>query len=205
MKIYLIAILTLFSCTQQNSTAQSKIDLSKYETAYFASGCFWCVEAIFESVNGVIEVQSGYAGGSSKNPTYKNVSAGKTNHAEAVRIYYDKTLVSYQTLLEVFFGSHDPTTLNQQGPDVGKQYRSIAFFENEIEKKEIESLIETFEKENTFDGSITTEIKKLNQFYIAEEYHQNYEHLHPENPYVKAVSLPRLNRFKKKFPHLLNN
>jgi len=178
-------------------------DLSKYKTAYFASGCFWCVEAIFESVKGVAEVVSGYAGGEEENPTYEQVSYGRTGHAEAVEVYYDPEVISFLELVQVFFGSHDPTTLNRQGPDRGRQYRSIAFYKSEEEQKIIRAYIDALEENRVYDQPIVTEITPFTKFYKAEDYHQDYERKHPENPYVQNVSIPRLNRFKKNFPEYL--
>lgn len=206
MKNFLIPFLLLticLSCTQtSNSQEIIKPTNPKLERAYFAAGCFWCVEAIFESVNGVEEVISGYAGGTQKNPTYEKIGYGRTDHAEAVEIFYNPQLVSFKTLVNVFYGSHDPTTLNRQGPDKGKQYRSIAFYQNDFEKKVINNITSKLNK-TTFNNRIVTQIQKLGIFYNAEGYHQNYERLHPENPYVQSVSIPRLNRFKKKFPSIL--
>lgn len=174
--------------------------LSKYETAYFASGCFWCVEAIFESVKGVKEVISGYAGGEQKNPTYEEVGYGKTDHAEAVEVYYDPKVISFTQLVQVFFGSHDPTQLNRQGPDRGRQYRSIAFYKNEAEKKIIESYIQALVDNKVYDNDpITTEVTPYTVFYKAESYHQDYEKNNPNNSYIRNVSIPRLNRFKANF------
>ena len=174
------------------------------KVAYFASGCFWCVEAIFESVKGVEEAVSGYAGGFTKSPNYQSIGTGRTGHAETVAVYYNPNIVSFQTLVDVFFGSHDPTTENGQHPDYGTQYRSIAFYQNEKEKQIIENTIQKLNKEE-YKGKIVTEVTRFTKFYEAEAYHQNYEKLHPNNPYVKNVSIPRLNRFKKKFPELLKN
>ena len=178
-------------------------DLSKYSKAYFASGCFWCVEAIFESVNGVAEAVSGYAGGDEKNPTYRQVGNGSTGHTETVEVYYDPEVVSYETLVKVFYGSHNPTTVNGQHPDYGTQYRSAIFYQNDEEKKIAETFKANLEKSGEYSKPIATEISKLKKFYKAEEYHQDYERLNPNQPYVKAVSIPRLNRFKAKFPELL--
>jgi peptide-methionine (S)-S-oxide reductase len=178
-------------------------DLSQYETAYFASGCFWCVEAIFESVKGVAEVVSGYAGGTEENPTYEQVSYGRTGHAEAVEVFYDPEVITFLELVQVFFGSHDPTTLNRQGPDRGRQYRSIAFYKNEEEQKIIRAYIDALEENQVYGAPIVTEITPFTKFYKAEDYHQDYERKHPENPYVQNVSIPRLNRFKKNFPEYL--
>lgn len=184
-----------YADTRENITNDDKI-------AYFASGCFWCVEAIFESVEGVSEAVSGYAGGHTKNPTYKSIGTGTTGHAEAVAVYYDPKKVSFQTLVDVFFGSHDPTTVNGQHPDYGTQYRSIAFYTNDEEKKIIKATLNKLNKEE-YDGQIATEVTKLEKFYEAEDYHQNFEKRNPYNSYVRNVSIPRLNRFKKKFPELL--
>lgn len=179
-------------------------ELEKLETAYFASGCFWCVEAIFESVKGVKEVVSGYAGGTSENPTYEKVGAGRTDHAEAVEVYYDPEVISFTALVQVFFGSHDPTTLNQQGPDRGPQYRSIAFYKTEKEKDIIEGYINALKDQDVYQGEpITTEVTAFTKFYDAEDYHQDYEKKHPNNSYITNVSVPRLNRFKANFEEYL--
>ncbi|MUH36628.1 peptide-methionine (S)-S-oxide reductase [Zobellia amurskyensis] len=191
----------------QSSKPISKLtdqDLEKFETAYFASGCFWCVEAIFESVKGVKEVVSGYSGGTEKNPTYEQVGGGMTSHAEAVKVYYDPKIISFTALVQVFFGSHDPTTLNRQGPDRGAQYRSVAFYKNDNEKIIIESYIKALEDQNVYDGApITTEVTEFSKFYDAEDYHQDYERKHPDNSYITNVSVPRLNRFKENFQDFL--
>jgi peptide-methionine (S)-S-oxide reductase len=170
--------------------------------AYFASGCFWCVEAVFESVKGVGEVESGYAGGEEKNPTYELICTGTTRHAEAVKVYYDSTIVSYSTLLTVFFDSHDPSTLNQQGPDKGPQYRSMIFYQNENERLMAENYITNALMKKQF-AKITTEVVPFDVFYKAEEYHQNFEKRNPNQGYVQAVSIPRLNKFKRQHPELL--
>jgi len=172
------------------------------KVAYFASGCFWCVEAIFESVEGVEEAVSGYAGGHTKKPTYQSIGTGTTGHSESVAVYYNATKVSFETLVTVFFGSHDPTTINGQHPDYGTQYRSIAFYETDEEKIIIENTISKLNKE-VYNGKIATEVTKHSKFYEAESYHQDFERRNPNQGYVKAVSVPRLNKFKKKFPELL--
>ncbi|MBU2973938.1 peptide-methionine (S)-S-oxide reductase MsrA [Zobellia sp. B3R18] len=213
-----ISLLIVTSCqshvekkkTAMESTVKKEIvkptnqDLEKFETAYFASGCFWCVEAIFESVKGVEEVVSGYSGGTEKNPTYEQVGGGMTSHAEAVKIYYDPKVISFTALVQVFFGSHDPTTLNRQGPDRGAQYRSVAFYKNEKEKKIIEAYIKALTDQNVYEGApITTEVTQFTKFYDAEDYHQDYEKKHPNNSYITNVSIPRLNRFKANFKEYL--
>lgn len=195
---------TFFSFIIATSAYSQKSTQKNPKVAYFASGCFWCVEAIFESVRGVEEAVSGYAGGHTINPTYKKIGTGKTGHAETVAVYYDPEEVSFETLVVVFFGSHNPTTVNGQHPDYGTQYRSIAFYNTLEEKAVIEKVLNTLNKK-IYKGKIATEVKKLEKFYKAEEYHQNYERLNPNNPYVRNVSIPRLNRFKKKFPYLLKS
>lgn len=177
------------------------VDNQDYENmskAYFASGCFWCVETIYESLDGVKEVYSGYAGGTTVNPNYYQVMSGKTGHAEAIEIIYDSNKVSFDTLLKVFFDSHNPTTPNRQGPDYGTQYRSIAFYSDEDEQNKIKNYINFLSTSSIFGKKIITEIKEIDQFYYAEEYHQDYEKKNPNNPYVQNVSIPRFNRFKQK-------
>ena len=196
-------MLILFGFSDKKETPQIDILINKdLKIAYFASGCFWCVEAIFESVDGVEEAVSGYAGGFTKNPTYQSIGTGKTGHSETVAVYYNPKKVSFKTLVKVFFGSHDPTTKNGQHPDYGSQYRSIAFYTNPSEKVIIQQFIKQL-NDTYYKGKIVTEVTELDRFYEAEAYHQNYEKLNPNNPYVKNVSVPRLNRFKKKFPELL--
>ena len=190
------------STKELKSTKEKKMSLDNYERAYFASGCFWCVEAVFESVIGVEEAISGYSGGSPADANYSDVSAGRTNHAEAVEVYYDPELISYETLLEVFFGSHDPSTLNRQGPDSGRQYRSAIFYQNNEEKQAADKYIKEKLDEGVF-SKVTTQIVPFEAFYDAEEYHQDYEQKNPNQPYVRAVSIPRLKKFQKKYPQLL--
>ena len=178
-------------------------ELQQYETAYFASGCFWCVEAIFESVKGVKEAVSGYAGGPEVNPTYEQVAYGRTGHAESVEVFYNPEEISYFQLVQVFFGSHDPTSLNRQGPDRGPQYRSVAFYKNEDEKKIIEAYIQALNDSQVYDQPIVTQVVAFETFYKAEEYHQDYEKKNPNNGYIQNVSIPRLNRFKMNFSEYL--
>ena len=200
------ALLLLISCMSfSNKEEVSKVPfVSTKETkvVYFASGCFWCVEAIFESIIGVEEAISGYAGGHTKNPTYKSIGTGTTGHSETVAVYYNPKKVSFETLVAVFFGSHDPTTVNGQHPDYGSQYRSIAFYNMDSEKQIIDTAIAKLNSE-VYNGKIATEVTKHTKFYEAEEYHQNFEKRNPNQGYVKSVSIPRLNKFKKKFPELL--
>ena len=170
--------------------------------AYFASGCFWCVESIYESLIGVKKVESGYSGGNTKNPTYYTVLTGRTGHAESIKVYYDADQISFNELVKVFFGSHDPTTLNRQGPDRGTHYRSIAFFSTELEKKIINEEINRLLKNKTYP-KIVTEVKRFEKFYIAEDYHQDYKENNPNNSYIWNVSVPRINKFKSKFSDIL--
>ena len=196
-----------FSEKKENSEKIEKTEFIPQEgasVAYFASGCFWCVEAIFESVNGVEEAVSGYAGGKTLNPTYEKIGTGKTGHSETVAVYYNPKKVSFKTLVAVFFGSHNPTTVNGQHPDYGTQYRSIAFYKTQNEKKIIEDAIIKLNAE-VYKGKIVTEVTLFSKFYKAEDYHQDFERRNPNQGYVKAVSVPRLNKFKKKFPQLLKN
>jgi len=173
-------------------------DYLEYSKAYFASGCFWCVETIYESLEGVKEVYSGYAGGSTVNPNYYQVMTGRTGHAESIEIIYDDSIIDFEVLLKVFFDSHDPTTMNRQGPDYGTQYRSIAFYSNEKEKEKINNYINLLSSNSIFGKNIVTEVKKIEEFYYAEDYHQDFERKNPNNPYVRNVSIPRFNDFKKK-------
>ena len=170
--------------------------------AYFASGCFWCVESIYESLIGVEKVESGYSGGNTKNPSYYTVLTGRTGHAESIKVYYDADQISFNELVKVFFGSHDPTTLNRQGPDRGTHYRSIAFFSTELEKKIINEEINRLLKNKTYP-KIVTEVKRFEKFYIAEDYHQDYKENNPNNSYIWNVSVPRINKFKSKFSDIL--
>ncbi len=193
----------LLETTIAEKTILSEEELQQYETAYFASGCFWCVEAIFESVKGVKEVVSGYSGGEEQNPTYEQVAYGRTGHAEAVEVYYDPEVISFQKLVQVFFGSHDPTSFNRQGPDRGAQYRSIAFYKNDEEAKIIKDYVVLLESKSVYPEPIVTQIVAFDKFWKAEEYHQDFERKNPNQSYVRAVSVPRLNRFKENFKSFL--
>ena len=210
--IFTICITLLFSCQnsgQTNKNQDAVINAKPIEVplqngkakAYFASGCFWCVEAIYESVKGVDEVINGYSGGHTNNPTYEASNTGRTGHAEAVEVIYDPQVISFSTLVDVYFASQNPTQVNGQGPDNGSQYRSIIFYQNDHQKQIIlekkEALLKILNKE------VAAEVYPFQKFWKAEDYHQNYEKLHPENRYVQGVSVPRLNRFKAKMPELL--
>ena len=173
-----------------------------FERAYFASGCFWCVEAIFESMRGVEEAISGYSGGHTKNPTYESSNTGKTGHAEAVEVIYDSEVVSFSQLVDVYFGSQNVTQVNGQGPDRGSQYRSIVFYQNEEEKKIIQEKIAAL-NEKLWLRKVAAEVYPFRKFWVAEDYHQDFERNNPNHPYIRAVSIPRLKRFQAKFPELL--
>ena len=171
------------------------------ETAVFGGGCFWCTEAIFQNLKGVASVLPGYSGGHVSNPTYKQVSSGTTGHAEAAEIKFDPAVIEFKNLLEVFFATHDPTTMNRQGNDVGEQYKSAIFYASEEQKKEAEKFIASAQKD--YSSPIVTQVRPLEKFYVAENYHQNYFKNNPGNPYCQIVINPKLEKFKKKFPNLL--
>ena len=208
--IFPLFILTLlFSCknnAQTNLEQQKIINSEPIEVsinngkarAYFASGCFWCVEAIYESVKGVEESISGYSGGHTNNPTYEGSNTGRTGHAEAVEIIYDPNIVSFETLVDVYFASQNVTQVNGQGNDRGSQYRSIIFYQNDMQKqiilKKKEALAEKLKTK------IAAEVYPFQKFWVAEDYHQDYEKLHPNNSYIRNVSIPRLKKFKSNFP-----
>jgi peptide-methionine (S)-S-oxide reductase len=207
--IPILAISLFFSCQNTAQNKKQQLDVQNAEPievpikngkarAYFASGCFWCVEAIYESVKGVDESISGYSGGYTTKPTYSASNTGKTGHAEAVEIIYDPEVVSFETLVDVYFASQNVTQVNGQGNDRGSQYRSILFYQNEAQKQIIlKKKAALAEKLNV---KIAAEVYPFQKFWIAEDYHQNYERLHPDHPYIQNVSVPRLNKFKSKFP-----
>jgi len=209
--VFTIFLATMVSCGSGNTNKVSDaatvytvpLDTLGLSKAYFASGCFWCVEAIYESVIGVSEAVSGFAGGQADDATYDKVSAGLTEHAETVLVYYNPALVSYETLLTVFFDSHDPTTLNRQGPDSGYQYRSAVFYTTEEEKKQALEVIKSIDNSGLYDAPVVTQVVPFTGFYPAEDYHQDYKKRNPNQSYVRAVSVPRLESFKKKRPEIL--
>lgn len=169
------------------------------ETATFGTGCFWCTEAVFESLEGVVDVVSGYEGGHVVNPSYKEVCTGTTGHAECVQVTFDPKKVSYPELLEAFFRSHDPTSLNRQGADVGTQYRSVIFYHNDNQKKWAEEAKTELDKAGAYSKPIVTEIAPAGKFYLAEAYHQDYFANNPEQGYCAAVIAPKLDKFRKVF------
>lgn len=189
--------------TLQEVVVSPKKDLSDSKKAYFAMGCFWCVEAIFESVDGVNEVVSGYAEGKEENAKYELVASGRTGHVEAIVVYYDESKIDYSTLVKVIFASGDPTTLNRQGPDRGYQYRSAIYYQNDEEKEIALAYKAQLEKDKVYKDPIVVDIIPFTTFFDAEEYHQDFERKNPNQGYVRAVSVPRLKRFQAKHPELL--
>jgi len=190
------------SLAQKEQTPVQVESKDGYDCAYFASGCFWCVEAIYESVNGVKESISGYSGGHTDNPTYEESNTGRTGHAEAVEIIYDAKVVSFNDLVDVYFGSQNITQVNGQGPDHGSQYRSIIFYQNESQKEIIDVKIADLEKELGEDR-VAAQVLPFQKFWVAEGYHQDFERLNPNHGYIRNVSVPRLKRFQNKYPQLL--
>jgi peptide-methionine (S)-S-oxide reductase len=192
--IGLIAMLTSIPTDSQPKT----------ELATFGTGCFWCTEAIFQRVKGVIRVESGYSGGHVDNPSYKQITTGTTGHAEVLRIEFDPSIITFETLLEVFWHTHDPTTLNRQGADVGPQYRSVIFFHNEAQKIKALASRHNTEEAKLWKDPIVTEISPLINYYSAEDYHQNYFNNNPNAGYCSYVIAPKVKKFKEQFPNLLS-
>lgn len=187
-------ILFTFSCTAKPMETNTS-----YETATFGSGCFWCTEAIFQQLKGVQSATSGYSGGSTKNPTYKEICTGTTGHAEVIEIKFDPTVISFKELLEVFWETHDPTTLNRQGADVGTQYRSVIFYHSDKQKQEAEFYKNKLDEAKIYSNPIVTEISPAETFYKAETYHQDYYEQNTNAPYCQAVITPKIEKFKKVF------
>jgi methionine-S-sulfoxide reductase len=186
----LLLVLSLIFNLQNDNMSDNQKEI------VLGGGCFWCVEAVFDGIKGVENITSGYSGGKIKNPSYKEVSSSLTNHAEVCKITYNKEIISLENILEIFFLSHDPTTLNRQGNDVGKHYRSIIFFSNEDEQKNILEYIKKIDS-TLFDNKIVTEVAKFEAFYLAEEYHQDYFKLNENQPYCKFVISPKVNKARK--------
>lgn len=205
--IFLIIMVNILSChTKENKDQGVVIDKMKEEkhggqldTATFGAGCFWCVEAIFQRLNGVVSVSSGYSGGAKVNPTYEEVCAGETGHAEVCQINYDPKKLSYEELLEVFWSSHDPTTMNRQGSDEGTQYRSVIFYHNQKQKELAEKYKNKLNDEHAFEKTVVTEISAYKDFFKAEEYHQNYYQENSNKPYCQFVIRPKVEKFEKVF------
>lgn len=208
--VYILGLLILAGCAQgqSNDYAFAKLPTPKSgeAVATFAGGCFWALEEGMNQLKGVREVVSGYSGGSVKNPTYEQVGTDQTGHAESVQVYYDPKVISYAQLLDAFFAGHDPTTLNRQGPDVGRDYRSVAFYRTPAEKAEILAAIKRVNDAKHYSNPVVTEVTPFKVFYPAENYHQNYFTLHPEQPYIQRVSLPKVEKLRKAMAgHLKNN
>jgi peptide-methionine (S)-S-oxide reductase len=199
---------TITSCAGHQTKPTKTMDIqanssTPTDTAVFGGGCFWCVEAIYTEVKGVLSATSGYSGGSVENPSYKQVCTGTTGHAEVCRIIYDPSVISFSKLLEIFWTVHDPTTLNQQGNDVGTQYRSVIFYTSEKQLELANSYKAKLNKENTFGKPVVTEIVPFRKFYIAEDYHQDYYDNNKNAPYCTFVVAPKVEKFRKVFPDYL--
>ncbi len=197
------------SCGQKSKTteimASELTNNNGLALATFASGCFWCTEAIFQDLEGVARVESGYMGGTVKDPTYEQVCSGATGHAEVIQLSFDPAVVTYEELLEIFWKTHDPTTLNRQGADVGSQYRSAVFYHDDRQKQLAEYYKSKLEQEKVFDDPIVTEITPASEFYKAEDYHQDYYNLNRNAPYCSYVITPKLEKFRKVFGEKLKN
>jgi peptide-methionine (S)-S-oxide reductase len=168
------------------------------EVTTLGGGCFWCTEAVFDQINGVTKVVSGYSRGTLPNPSYEQVCSGKTGHAEVVQVYFDPEVVSFKEILEIFFATHDPTKLNQQGADFGTQYRSVVFFHDDKQKKVAEQVIAELTSKNVYDSSIVTAVEPFSKFFVAENYHQNYFKRNPRQPYCRAVISPKVAKLRQK-------
>ncbi|MEK9201483.1 MAG: peptide-methionine (S)-S-oxide reductase MsrA [Patescibacteria group bacterium] len=179
--------------------------MKENKIAVFGGGCFWCTEAVFKMLKGVVSLSPGYAGGNKQNPTYEEVSSDTTGHAEVIQIEYDPKTISFQTLLTVFFATHDPTTRNRQGNDVGTQYRSIILYSDDIQRKEAEDFIQELNDSNEKGRPVVTEIEPLKKFYEAENYHKDYYARNQDNPYCEVVINPKLEKVQKKFAELLKD
>ena len=197
--VLFIILIVVGSVYSQNTKKRTKMINDNYEVATLGAGCFWCVEAVFMRLNGVEKVESGYSGGKISNPTYREVSSGLTGHAEVVQVTFDPNVIKFAKILEVFFKTHNPTTLNRQGADVGTQYRSAIFYHSNEQKKVAEEVKEMLDKAKVWDDPIVTEISPFSKFYIAEDYHQNYLGNNKKQPYCQMVILPKIEKFEKHF------
>ncbi len=202
-RLIVLSIAVLYSI---NLTAQEPMNTEKkLEQATFGAGCFWCVEAIYERVKGVMDVKSGYAGGFVKDPSYREVTSGQTGHAEVARITFDPNVIDYETLLEVFWHTHNPTTLNRQGADVGPQYRSVIFYHNDEQRKIAEASLKRTDASDLWKDPIVTEIEPIRNYSVAENYHQDYFENNPNAGYCSFVIAPKVKKFQKEFAHLLKD
>lgn len=199
--LYLLIFLPFYNCLGNNNNDLKSLDMQNehLDTIYFGAGCFWCVEAIFQQVNGVEEVTPGYCGGTIKNPTYNEVCSGKTGHAEVAKIVFNPSIVDLAHLLEVFWKTHDPTTLNRQGNDIGTQYRSAIFFVNDSHKDEVLKFKDELIFEKVWDQPIVTQVEKIDVFYPAEDYHHNYYNNNKSQGYCQFVIQPKIEKYKKIF------
>ena len=197
--VIIILIVGVFNFYAQSTIIKKTKMSNKLEIATIANGCFWCTEAIFQRLKGVESVKSGYTGGTIKNPVYREITTGRTGHAEAIQIKFDASIISFQEILDVFFSTHDPTTLNRQGYDKGTQYRSAIFYHSEEQKNISEEFISNLTLAKVFDSPIVTEVTKFDVFYSAEEYHQNYYNNNKTQGYCVAVINPKLEKFIKKY------
>ena len=209
--ITLLLLFILAACAKPQDSLKADINhiqltnIQNGEQATFAGGCFWCTEAVFERVRGVTDVVSGYTGGTQKNPTYKQVSYGKTDHAEGIQIIFQPEEISYEELVEIFFATHDPTTLNRQGPDIGRQYRSAVFYHDDHQKQATQKHIKELTAGEVYNDPIVTEVEPFTVFYPAEDYHQDYYEKHPDHPYIQAIAKPKVQKFEKRFKDKLKS
>lgn len=201
----LILLLLITASGQAQANSANTMDTDHLAKATFGAGCFWCVEAVFEEVKGVKSVVAGYAGGHVENPTYRQVSTGTTGHAEVTRIVFDPSVITYEQLLEVFWHSHNPTTKNRQGADVGPQYRSVIFYHNEKQKEIAEKSLQKTDESGLWDDPIVTAIEPLKNYSKAENYHQNYYENNPNAGYCQVVIAPKLKKFREEFSYLLKD
>lgn len=203
-----LLIITITSCAQKNERQiiephLTTKQLSGYSQATFAAGCFWHEEALFESIKGVKEAVSGYAGGKTNNPTYESIETGTTGHAETVNVYYDSSIITYPALLKIYFSGQDPTQVNGQGPDHGTQYRSIVFYRNDKEKQLAQDHIKSMQASGKYDGPIAAQLMPFTKFWQAEDYHQNYIDQNPGSGYVQVVSIPEIKKLQKEYPEFI--
>jgi len=202
--IFVIGLLSCNTSTAKQGAKTAAMEVKNgLQVATFGNGCFWCTEAVFQALKGVTDVTAGYAGGQVQAPSYELVSSGTTGHAEVIRLTYDPKVISYRELLEIFFYTHDPTTLNRQGADVGTQYRSVIFYHNEAQRKEAVAIIDQIGKEKVYPDPIVTEVTPIDNYFEAEEKHQDYYNNNKNDGYCRAVINPKLEKFIQKYRHKL--